>query len=109
MTTFQILVTILLVSLATIIERFLPFVLFREGQPVPRFVVYLGRALPSAVFMMLVVYCFRNTPQTTTSGGLAEILAAAITIVMHKWKHSTLLSIAAGTISYMLLVQLVFA
>ena len=43
------------------------------------------------------------------SHGIPEALAIAVTIVLHRWKHETLLSIAGGTLCYVLLVQLVFA
>lgn len=35
-------------------------------------------------------------------------MAIAATIALHKWKHQTLVSIAGGTVCYVLLVQLVF-
>ena len=31
-----------------------------------------------------------------------------MTVALHKWKHETLLSVAGGTLCYVLLVQLVF-
>ena len=34
-----------------------------------------------------------------------EAIAILFVIVLHKWKKSTLLSIAGGTILYMILVQ----
>ncbi|HCE74249.1 MAG TPA: branched-chain amino acid transporter AzlD, partial [Lachnospiraceae bacterium] len=40
--------------------------------------------------------------------GLPELLAIAVTAGLHLWKKNMLLSIAGGTIVYMLLVQLVF-
>ena len=41
---------------------------------------------------------------------VAVVLAIAllVTIALHKWKHETLLSVAGGTLCYVLLVQLVF-
>ena len=40
--------------------------------------------------------------------GIPEAIAIAATIALHKWKHQTLVSIAGGTVCYVLLVQLVF-
>ena len=37
-----------------------------------------------------------------------EIIAAAVVVLLHVWRRNTLLSIVAGTVVYMLLVQLVF-
>lgn len=107
MTSQQIL-TILMCAIGTMAMRFLPFLIFREGTKVPPLIDYFGRVLAPAVFMMLVVYCFRNTPATTTSYGIAEIAATLALILVHLWKRNTLISIAVGTLLYMFLVQVVF-
>ena len=57
---------------------------------------------------MLVVYCLRNISLVQYSYGLPELIAIAATIGLHLWKRQMLVSIAGGTVCYMLLVQLVF-
>ena len=57
---------------------------------------------------MLVVYCLKNVQLTGGSHGLPELIAIAVVSALHLWRKQTLLSIAGGTIVYMLLVQLVF-
>lgn len=47
----------------------------------------------------------RRTPDP---GGAPEAIALLVTVALHKWKHETLLSVAGGTLCYVLLVQLVF-
>ena len=74
----------------------------------PRYIQYLGKVLPGAIFAMLVVYYLRNVTPLAGSHGLPELIAVAATVGLHVWKRQTLLSIAAGTITYMLLVQFVF-
>ena len=59
MTQAQEIMTIAICVAGTMATRFLPFLIFREGRPVPPYVRYLGKALPSAIFAMLVVYCAR--------------------------------------------------
>ena len=108
MTLTQRLVTIALCALATMLTRFLPFLLFSSRRPTPKYVQYLGRALPPAIFGMLVVYCLKNVSIVSGSHGLPELIAIAVTVGLHLWKRQTLLSIAVGTIAYMLLIQLVF-
>lgn len=108
MTLTQRLVTIALCALATMLTRFLPFLLFSSRRPTPKYVRYLGRALPPAIFGMLVVYCLKNVSIVSGSHGLPELIAIAVTVGLHLWKRQTLLSIAVGTIAYMLLIQLVF-
>lgn len=89
------------------LSRFLPFWVFSRG--VPKAVVYLGKVLPSAIMAMLVVYCLRNMTFLEAPYGAAEVIAVAVVVLIHQWRHSTMLSLVAGTAVYMLLVQAVFA
>lgn len=108
MTATQQLITVGVCVLATVIARFLPFAVFSGDKPTPKFVQYLGRALPAAVFGMLVIYCLKDVEIFAGSHGLPELLAIAVTAGLHLWKKQMLLSIAGGTVCYMLLVQFVF-
>ena len=108
MTAVQQLITVLVVAVGTMLTRFLPFLLFPADKPTPKYIQYLGKVLPAAVFGMLVVYCLKNVSLLTGSHGLPEAIAIAAVAALHLWKKNTLLSIAGGTVCYMLLVQLVF-
>lgn len=108
MNTLQHLVIIAICALATMLTRFLPFLLFPADKPTPRIVRYLSDALPSAVFGMLVIYCLKGISLVDGSHGLPEAIAIAVVVGLHLWKKQTLLSIAGGTLVYMLLVQRVF-
>ena len=104
MTTAQSIITIIAVVLGTMATRFLPFLVFPEGKTPPVFIQYLGKVLPYAVISLLIIYCLKDVPASTTHG-LPEAIAILFIIVLHKWKKNTLLSIAGGTILYMILVQ----
>ena len=108
MTLTQQLITIGMVILGTVLTRFLPFLLFPAGKPTPRYIQYLGTVLPAAVFGLLVVYCLKDVSLFAGSRGLPEMISIAAVIGLHLWKRQMLLSIAGGTVCYMLLVQLVF-
>lgn len=108
MTLTQQIITIGMVVLGTMITRFLPFLVFPAGKPTPKYVQYLGRVLPSAVFGLLVVYCLREVNPLAGSHGLPELISIGVVVALHLWKRQMLLSIAGGTVCYMLLVQLVF-
>ena len=95
------------IALVTIGLRFLPFAVFR-GRETPKFIAYLGRVLPYAIMGMLVVYCLRNTSISAAPHGIPELSACALVVGLHLWKKNTLLSIIAGTVCYMVLVQVVF-
>ncbi|MBP1574229.1 MAG: branched-chain amino acid transporter permease [Oscillospiraceae bacterium] len=100
--------TIAMCVLATLITRFLPFVLFSGKKETPKFIEYLGKALPAAIFALLVVYCLKNVDITSGSYGIPEAISVAVVTALHLWKRKILLSMAGGTFCYMILVQLFF-
>lgn len=106
MTAVQRVITILLVVLGTMTTRFLPFLIFPEGKTPPALILRLGKVLPYAAIGLLVVYCLKDAVPPPDYG-LAEGIAIAAVVLIHRWKHSTLLSIGTGTVLYMLLVQYV--
>ena len=108
MTVPQQLLTIAAVVLGTMATRFLPFLLFPAGKPTPKYIQYLGNALPAAVFGLLVVYCLRNVTPFSGSHGLPELISIVLVVILHLWKRQMLLSIAGGTVCYMALVQTIF-
>ncbi|MEK4556196.1 branched-chain amino acid transporter permease [Jeotgalicoccus sp. FSL K6-3177] len=108
MTLTQQIIIIGCVVLGTLTTRFLPFIIFNNDKETPSYIKYLGYMLPPAVFGLLVVYALREVELTTVSGFVPEMLAVGLIIVLHYWKKNMLLSIAGGTIFYMILVQMVF-
>lgn len=108
MTVWQQVITVGMIVLGTMLTRFLPFLLFPSGKPTPKYIQYLGKVLPSAVFGLLVIYCLKNVSLFTGSRGIPEAVSIAVVIALHLWKRQMLLSIAGGTVCYMLLVQFVF-
>ena len=74
---------IAVVSLCTMFLRAFPFLVFGGKKEVPGIVRYLGVVLPASIMAVLVV-------------------------ILHVWKKNILLSIALGTICYMVLIQVVF-
>jgi branched-subunit amino acid transport protein AzlD len=108
MTTLEQMITIAAVILGTAATRFLPFILFPARRTPPRLVTYLGQVLPPAVFGLLVVYCLKDVSFSPGGNGLPALIAIAATVLLHLWKRNMLLSIAAGTAVYMLLIRTVF-
>ena len=95
-------------ALITAALRFIPFIVFGGKRRTPAFITYLGKVLPFAIMGMLVVFCLKNVSITSYPHGIPELLGVLTVAGLHIWKRNTLLSIAAGTICYMLLVQFVF-
>nr|WP_141720173.1 branched-chain amino acid transporter permease [Massilioclostridium coli] len=104
----QQIITIAAVVLGTMVTRFLPFILFPANKPTPKYIQYLGKVLPYAVIGLLVVYCFKSLSITTYPFGLPEVIGVITIILLHWWKRNMLISIAGGTIVYMLAVQGIF-
>ena len=99
-------ILILVMSLATVLLRLLPFMVFRDRTPA--YVTYLGRVLPPAIIGMLVIYCLKDVSLTVRPFGLPELIASACIVGAQVWKRNSLISILAGTVIYMALIQLVF-
>ena len=108
MTVTQQIITILMVVLCTMLTRFLPFFLFPAGKETPKYIQYLGKALPAAVFGLLVVYSLKGVTPLSGSHGIPELVSILLVVILHKWKGQMMLSIAGGTLCYMILVQTVF-
>lgn len=106
MTLAQKIIIIGMAVLGTAMTRFLPFLVFPGDKPVPKYIQYLGRVLPSAVFGLLVIYCLRDVNILSGSHGIPELISNAAVAGLHLWKRQMLLSIAGGTVCYMMLVQM---
>ena len=95
------------IALMTWLTRGVPYLLFSRKSP-PPVIAYLGTALPSAIMIILVVYCLRNTAWTVAPYGMAELISVAAVAVMQIWRKNTLFSILTGTACYMILIRTVF-
>ena len=95
-----------IMSVVTILLRFLPFIVFRKRTP--PYITYLGEVLPPAMIGMLVIYCLKDVTPAAYPHGLPELIAAVIVVGLQAWKRNSLLSILAGTAAYMAMVQMAF-
>lgn len=92
---------------ATMLTRFIPFIVFRPGKPTPKYILYLGKVLPASVFALLVVYCLRHISfAPIKEDTIAQLIGVAFTIAVHAWRKSIMWSLAAGTICYMILIRI---
>lgn len=99
---------VIVIAIATAATRFLPFLIFGGKKEPPKLITYLGKVLPCAIMGMLVVYCMKDVAFLAYPYGIPELLGCLIVAILHIWKRNSLLSIGVGTVSYMLLVQMVF-
>ena len=101
-------IIIAVVAAVTMLLRFIPFAVFGRNRETPEYITYISSVLPYAIMGMLVVYCVKDVSITAAPHGIPELIAGAIVVGLHLWKRNTLLSIVAGTVVYMLLIQCVF-
>ena len=95
-------------AVCTFCTRLVPFALFGGKREVPRIVLFLGNVLPPAIIATLIIYCLKGVNLLQFPSGIQELLSIAL-VVLHLWKRNTLLSVGAGTICYMILIQTIFA
>lgn len=96
-------------GITTVALRVFPFVVLGRGGRRPKIIEYLGRVLTPASILMLVVYClggyYKNGLPPNTVRALAPAIATVFVIFMQWTVRKSLLSVFAGTILYMFLVQ----
>ena len=84
----------------------MPFILFRKLDTLPPVVDYLGKVLPAAMMGLLVIYCFKDYDFSKVTEILPAVIASAAVAGLHLWKRNTILSIAGGTVIYMILIRI---
>ena len=104
MTQGQVILTVAVVALGTILTRFVPFWVFPAGRERPAFVRYLGQVLPAAAMGLLVVYCYKEVSLSVAY--LPEFVAGAVVVLLQWWKKNLFLSLVGGCAFFVLLLQL---
>jgi len=100
----QMLVTILIIALATFATRFLPFLCFGSREP-PAMLSTIEQNLPPMILLLLVIYCMKDVQWLSAPYGVPELFTIGVVAGLHFWKRNAMLSIFAGTGLYMALVQ----
>lgn len=108
LTSYELFFLILVIAVATTLTRFFPFLLFSTKRGIPPYLERLRSLLPSAVIGLLVVYCLKDVELFAGTHGLPEWIALVTIGFLHLSFKQTLVSIAGGTLVYMLLVQFIF-
>lgn len=82
--------------------RALPFILFAgRDRALPKWVERLGGVISPIIIAALVVYSYSGLAWRSAW----PYLAGALTVVLHLWKRNALVSIVAGTVLYMCLLN----
>ena len=99
--------SIIVMAVITALLRFLPFIIFRGDKKTPDFIAYLGKVLPYSIMGMLVVFCLKSVDFKSGVHGIPEIVSILVIVLAHWWKKNTILSILAGTICYVVIVNFI--
>ena len=73
-------------------ERAFPFVLFSKKEP-PAFIKFIEKYIPPMVMAALLVYCLKDISLCKEQIMPVEFIALTITVLLHLWKHNSLVSI----------------
>lgn len=106
MNTTHILLIILAAAVVTFFTRAFPFLLFGKGEKMHPALAFIGRTLPLSVIAVLVVYCVKDALFVSFSAFWPQLIGIFVTALLHLWKRNNLISIAGGTIIYMILIRL---
>ena len=98
--------------------RFLPFLFSSKAGKLPspagkgpspagdKFLNFVEKTVPPAAMTVLAFNALGLSFKLPTEGFIA-LISALITALLHLWKRNAFLSIAAGTLLYMLLLRLI--
>lgn len=100
---------VLAAAACNLFTRAFPFIMFSKSEKLPDFALYLGRYLPPCVMAVLVVYCLKGISFSSAAGFIPLLASSLAVLLLHLWKRNSLISIAGGTLLYMVLVQVVFS
>ena len=104
----ELLITALIIVFATVIIRFLPFIVIRKSIAERKYIKFLGDMMPYSMIALLVVYCLKEVNLIKYPYGIPELISIAIIIILHIIKRNDVISIGVGTVIYMILVQTIF-
>ena len=97
---------IVVCSLVTLFVRYLPFVYFGNRE-LPKSMIYLQNALPSAIMVILVIYCLKDVKLGFNLYDLKEIIACLVVIILQLYKKNMYISIVGGTLCYMIILRMI--
>lgn len=106
MQTAYVLMAIVVMGAVTFALRALPFLAAKWLRESPR-IMELGRFLPSAIMVILLLHSVRDLSQrSATPYFLAELVSVVLVLVLQWFSRQPLLSILAGTGLYMVWINL---
>jgi branched-subunit amino acid transport protein AzlD len=104
MSSYEIYIAIFIMTIVNFFTRVFPFLFFRKND-LPAFVLFIEKYFPSVIMTILIVYTLKDVDFSSVPYGLKELGGIVFTGILHLLLKNYLISIFAGTIFYMGLVQ----
>ena len=103
-------ILVVVAAAITFLLRAIPFIIFSGGREMPKPVKKVADLLPAAIMGVLVLYCIKGDVIGVMSGTYYSAIATAVALIavvlVHLWKRNTLISIAVGTVLYMVITRI---
>lgn len=104
MSGIEIYIAIAIMAVVNFITRVFPFLFFRKNE-LPWYIVFIEKYFPAVIMTILIVYSVKDVDFSLAPYGLKELGGIVFTAGLHLLFKNYLISIFAGTIFYMALVQ----
>ncbi len=106
MNSYEIYIAIAVMAVVNFFTRVFPFLFFRKID-LPPYIIFIEKYFPSVIMTILIVYTLKDINFDMVPYGIKEISGILFTAILHLTLKYYLISIFAGTIFYMGLVQYV--
>ena len=106
MNSYEIYIAIAVMAVVNFFTRVFPFLFFRKID-LPPYIIFIEKYFPSVIMTILIVYTLKDINFDMVPYGIKEISGISFTAILHLTLKNYLISIFAGTIFYMGLVQYV--
>ena len=104
MNSYEIYIAIAVMAVVNFFTRVFPFLFFRKID-LPPYIIFIEKYFPSVIMTILIVYTLKDISFDMLPYGIKEISGILFTAILHLRLKNYLISIFAGTIFYMGLVQ----
>ena len=98
-------IVIALMAVITFATRAFPFAFFKRRKP-PGVLTMIEKNIPPAIMVILVFFSVKDASWLSWPYGLPECAGILMVVILHLWKRNAMLSIAAGTACYMVLIRM---
>ena len=105
MTQYQLLTTILILSLVTMSTRFLPFIWFKDRK-LSSWMQFSTQRIPLASIGMLMIYGLKDVTTLSVHVVIMQLISLILIAIVYRISKSTLWSLAIGVSVYLVVMNI---